>query len=213
MLNTGVVSFSPTTAPLTFPVQLINTSSPQQTVTLSNDGTSTLSITSIRASGQFQMNTTCGGTLPAGANCSISSLFRPRAAGTKTGLITIIDSASSKPQFVDLTGSATALKVSPASLNFGSQKVGTESAPKKVTATNAGGAAIVISSVSIGGADRKDFSETDDCAGQTIQPKGSCTATVTFDPAKTGARSAGLYFNLPTGSVSPAPAALRGSGT
>jgi hypothetical protein len=91
--------------------------------------------------------------------------------------------------------------------------VGTKSAPRKVTATNAGSAAIVISSVTIGGTDRADFSETDDCAGQTLQPKGSCTATVTFAPAKDGARSAGLYFNLPTGSVSPAPAALTGSGT
>ncbi len=212
MLNTGVVGFSPTTAPLAFPVQLVNTSSPQQTVTLTNDGTSALSITSIKMSGQFQMSTTCGSTLAAGENCSISSLFKPRAAGTFTGSIEIVDSASSKPQFVDLTGSATALKVSPAALNFGSQKVGTKSAPKKVTATNAGGAAILISSVTIGGTDRKDFSETDDCAGQTIQPKGSCTATVTFDPAKAGARSAGLYFNLPTGSVSPAPATLTGSG-
>jgi hypothetical protein len=213
MLNTGVVSFSPTTAPLAFPVQLINTSSPQQTVSLTNDGAATLSITSIKVSGQFQMSTTCGSTLAAGENCSISSLFKPRSAGTSTGSIEIVDSASSKPQFVDLTGSATALKVSPASLNFGSRKVGTKSAPKKVTATNAGSTAILISSVTIGGTDRGDFSETDDCAGQTIQPKGSCTATVTFDPEKTGARSAGLYLNLPTGSVSPAPAALTGNGT
>jgi hypothetical protein len=213
MLNTGVVSFSPTTAPLAFPVQLINTSSPQQTVTLTNDGPSALSITSVKVSGQFQMSTTCGSTLPAGANCSISSQFRPKAVGAFAGVVTIIDSASSNPQFVDLTGSATALKVSPASLNFGSQKVGTKSTPKKVTATNAGSAAILISSVTIGGTDRGDFSETDDCAGRTLQPKGSCTATVTFDPAKTGARSAGLYFNLPTGSVSPAPSVLTGNGT
>jgi hypothetical protein len=213
MLNTGAVSFSPTTAPLAFPVQLINTSSPQQTVTLTNAGTSPLSISSIKVSGPFQMSTTCGGTLPVRGSCSISSLFHPRAAGTFAGLITIIDSASSKPQFVDLTGRAAALKVSPAALSFGSQKVGTKSAPKSVTATNAGSTAILISSVTIGGTDRADFSETDDCAGQTIQPKKSCTATVTFDPAKTGARSAGLYFNLPTGAVSPAPATLTGNGT
>ncbi len=212
MLNTGVVSFSPATAPLAFPVQLINTSSPQQTVTLTNDGTSTLSISSVKVSGPFQMSTTCGSMLLAAGDCSISSLFRPRAAGTFTGSITIIDSASSKPQFVDLTGSAAALKVSPAALNFGSQKVGTKSAPKTVTATNVGRTAILISSVTIGGTDRADFSETDDCAGQAIQPKKSCTATVTFDPAKTGARSAGLYFNLPTGAVSPAPATLTGNG-
>jgi len=47
MLNTGVVSLSPTTAPLAFPAQLINTSSSQQTVKLTNNGTTNLSISSV----------------------------------------------------------------------------------------------------------------------------------------------------------------------
>jgi Abnormal spindle-like microcephaly-assoc'd, ASPM-SPD-2-Hydin len=212
MLDTGVVSFSPTTAPLVFPVQLINTISAPQTVRLTNNGVTALSVTSVKVSGAFRGSNTCGASVPAGVNCEITVKFEPKAAGTFTGLVTLTDSASSKPQFIDLTGGATVLKVLPASLNFGSQKVGTRSAPQSVTATNEGSKAIQISSVTIGGAGRKDFSETDSCTGRIIEPAAHCSATVTFDPTKTGARSAGLYFNLPTGSISPTPADLAGTG-
>jgi hypothetical protein len=197
MLNTGVVSFSPTTAPLTFPVQPINTTSPQQSLKLTNNGTSALSISSMKISaGVFQMRDTCGSSVAVGASCSISTTYKPKNAGTQTALITIIDSASSQPQFVELTGSATVIKVSPTSLTFG---------------THVGSTAITFSSVGVT-ANQKDFSATGNCTGHAIQPSGSCKMSVTFDPTKTGNRAAGLYFNLPLGSISPLPVALSGTG-
>jgi hypothetical protein len=211
MLNTGVVSFSPNTAPLSFPVQLVNTTSSRQTVKLTNNGAAALSIDSVKLSGEFQMSSACGKMVAAGASCSISAEFKPKIAGNFTGLITIVDSASSKPQFVELTGSATAVKLSPTSLNFGSQTVGTAGTPQVVTATNEGSAAITFASIGLAG--QKNFSESDDCSGQTIQPGASCTASVTFQPTKTGAISGDLYFDLPTGSVSPVSVVLFGTGT
>jgi hypothetical protein len=211
MLNTGVASFSPT-APLIFPTQLFNTKSKSQVVRLTNSGTASLSIASIKVSGPFQISNNCGGSVAPGAKCSITSVFEPKRMGTYAGLITISDSASTKPQFIELSGTATAVKVAPTILKFGNQKVGTMSAPQSVTATNEGSSAITFSSVGVGGANWKDFSETDNCTGQAIQPGASCTATVTFNPIKTGARNAALYFNLPTGSVSPAPPVLTGTG-
>jgi hypothetical protein len=211
MLNTGVVSFSPT-APLAFAVQLINTSSRQQMVKLTNNGTTDLSISSIRASGPFQVSNKCGTSLGVGASCSTSAVFKPTKAGTFTGLITIVDSASSKPQFVELTGSATVVKLSPTSLNFGNQKVGTKSNPQTVTATNEGTKPITFASVGVS-ANQKDFSSTGNCVGHAIQPAASCQMSVTFDPTKVGSRSADLYFNLPTGAISPAPVPLSGVGT
>jgi len=156
------------------------------------------------------MSSACGKMVAAGASCSISAEFKPKIAGNFTGLITIVDSASSKPQFVELTGSATAVKLSPTSLNFGSQKVGTAGTPQVVTATNEGSAAITFASVGVAG--QKNFFESDDCSGQTIQPGASCTASVTFQPTKTGAISGDLYFDLPTGSVSPVSVVLSGTG-
>jgi hypothetical protein len=214
MLNTGVVSFSPTTAPLTFPVQLINTVGKQQTVKLTNHGKTSLSISSIKLTGPFTMKTSCGDSLGAGATCSLSAEFKPKVAGTQTGLITINDSASSKPQFVELTGSATAIKLSPTSLTFGDQKVGTKSGSKTVTATNQGKSAVTFSSVAVGGKDSKDFSASGNCTPNPVEPGASCTMSVTFDPTQTGARSAALYFNFPPFSswVSPALVALSGTG-
>ncbi len=111
-----------------------------------------------------------------------------------------------------MVGTATVIKTSPGSVNFGAQRVGTKSKPQVVTATNEGSTAVQFSYVSVGGHDLNDFSETNNCTAQTIQPGGSCTASVIFDPTKTGSRSAGLYFVLPIGGVSPAPVNLSGTG-
>jgi hypothetical protein len=214
MLNTGVVSFSPTTAPLSFPVQLINTVGKQQSVKLTNNGKNSLLISSTKVSGPFSMTTTCKSSLAAGATCSLSAEFKPKVAGTQTGLITINDSASSKPQFVELSGSATAIKLSPTSLTFGDQKVGTKSGSQTVTATNQGTKAVTFSSVGVGSEDNQDFSASGNCTPDPIEPGASCTMSVAFDPTQTGARSASLYFNFPpfSSSVSPAPVALSGTG-
>jgi hypothetical protein len=211
MLNTGVVSFS-STAPVVFPVQLIKTASAPETVTLTNDGTTPLSISSMRVSGEFQISNACGGSVAAGGSCAISAVFKPKTVGHHAGLITLVDSASSKPQVIELSGRATAVKLSAVSLNFGSQKVGTKSAPQVVTATNKGSTAIAFSSIGIGGKDRNDFSQTNDCLSGQIPPGGSCAVNVTFAPTKTGARAGTLFIDVQGGN-SPQVVALTGTGT
>jgi hypothetical protein len=211
MLNTGVASFSPS-APLVFPAQLFNTKSAPQVVTLTNLGTGPLSVTSIKVSGQFQATNTCGGSVAVGAKCKINVVFQPKSAGSHAGLITLMDSASSKPQFIEVSGSGTVIKVAPSSLKFGSQKVGTTSAPQVITATNEGSKPVLFNSPYIAGKDKNDFPWTDACTGRTIQPGASCTATVMFSPIKTGARIATLNFVI-QGTTNPAPVTLTGSGT
>jgi hypothetical protein len=99
MLNTGAVTLSPTTAPLTF-------SSPgEQTLTLTNSGTKPLFIKSIKASGvAFQVRDTCGSSVGPGGTCEIYILYKPPRFGDFKGLITLVDSASSKPQYIELSG-------------------------------------------------------------------------------------------------------------
>jgi hypothetical protein len=158
------------------------------------------------------MGSTCKVSIAVGASCSISVVFKPKSAGHFTGLITIADSASTKPQFIELQGSATVLKLSPGSLNFGDQKVGTRSAPQAVTVTNEGSTAVQFGSVYVGGKNKKDFSEANSCTGSPLQPGASCQVAVTFDPTASGARSGDLYV-LPKSTVSPVPVALSGTGT
>ncbi len=106
LLNTGVLSFSPTT-PLNFKKQATGTTSAPQTVTLTNTGKTALTISSMKATGQFGMTSTCGTSLASGANCTISVTFSPKTKGPKSGTVSINDSASSKPQVIELSGTGT----------------------------------------------------------------------------------------------------------
>jgi len=106
LLNTGVVSFSPTT-PLNFKNQAVGTTSSPLTVKLANTGTTTLRIASMKASAEFAVTSTCGSSVAAGGKCTISATFSPTQKGAEQGTITIIDSASTKPQVIELLGTGT----------------------------------------------------------------------------------------------------------
>ncbi len=103
LLNTGVVTFSPTT-PLNFKKQKHGTTSAPQTVKLTNTGKTGLKISTMKATGEFAMTSTCGKSVTAGADCTISVTFSPKTQGAKSGTVTIDDSASSKPQVIELSG-------------------------------------------------------------------------------------------------------------
>ena len=197
LLNTGAVSFSPT-APVSFHAQLLGSTSPAQNITVTNTGTTPLSIASISIKPPFQLTprTTCHKSVAAGANCTLSVTFAPSVAGLDSGLLVLSDSASSKPQVIELNGTGTTLTVSPSQLNFGSQKVGTKSKPQDVTVTNTGSVAVKITSVSFTGTDAYEFTQTNTC-GTQIGPGSSCTISITFQPTATGTRSAAAQINGP----------------
>jgi hypothetical protein len=211
LLNTGVVSFSPT-SPLNFSPQLVNTSSAPQTVTLTNTATTALSISSIAGQGQFHLsNNTCGGSVAAGANCAISVTFKPLTSGAKSGAITIVDSASTKPQVIELSGVGTVVSLAPTRLTFPPQKVGTSSTPLQVTVTNHGSVALVFSKIYLAGLDYQSFSQTNTCGSQ-IGPGASCTVSVTFTP-KRAATLRGNLILVDTGGDKMQIVPLTGTGT
>ena len=93
------------TASLTFATQKVGTTSPAQTVTLSNTGTAALGITSIATSGDFKIKTnTCATSLAAGGNCQVGITFHPTKMGARTGALTIKDFNPTSPQTVSLSG-------------------------------------------------------------------------------------------------------------
>ncbi|HVI08638.1 MAG TPA: FG-GAP-like repeat-containing protein [Candidatus Binatia bacterium] len=196
LLNTGSATFSPT-SPLTFSGQLIGTTSAPQTVTITNSGTTAMTFSSVTASGApFRMTAnTCKGSLAPGAQCSITAEFTAKTLGAVSGGITINDSASSKPQFVELIGIGTEVAISPGRLIFPAQKVGTKSLPRTVHVTNTGTKNMGFTHfVYIDGGDYIDFAQTNDC-GKFLAPKASCTVTVTFEPRQSGQLGSILYFN------------------
>jgi hypothetical protein len=104
------VTVSP--ASLNFPGQSVGTASAAQTVTMSNTGSTLITIASIVTTGDFSQTNTCGTTLAVGANCIISVIFAPTAAGSRTGTLTITDSAANSPQIVPLGGGGSDFAVS-----------------------------------------------------------------------------------------------------
>ena len=90
------------------PSQTVGTTSPAQAVTLQNPGTGAASISSIGASGDFAQTNGCGGSLAAGASCTINVTFTPTAAGARTGTLTITSNAPGSPTTASLSGTGVA---------------------------------------------------------------------------------------------------------
>ncbi len=103
------------------------------------------------------------------------------------GTLTVTDGSGT--QTVTVTGTATPLKFTPASVNFGTVKVGTTSAAKAVAVANVGKTTLTLSSVVIGGTNTGDFAITANTCGSILTAGATCKITVTFTPAATGARS------------------------
>jgi hypothetical protein len=96
---------------LAFGNQKQQTTSAPKAVTLSNTGTAPLTINSIAIggtnAGDFQQANTCGGSLAAGGNCTISVTFKPTKKGTRTATLTVTDNSNAvanSPQNVSLSG-------------------------------------------------------------------------------------------------------------
>jgi hypothetical protein len=95
---------------LTFPVQLVGTSSSTQTVTISNVGSAPLQISGITASGDFSQSSSCK-TIAAGTSCAVTVTFTPTAAGARSGFLTLSDNDPSKTQSVALSGTGGSIQV------------------------------------------------------------------------------------------------------
>ncbi|HXJ91860.1 MAG TPA: choice-of-anchor D domain-containing protein [Terriglobia bacterium] len=203
----GTTAVSLSRGSITFSSREVGTTSSAQTITLTNLG-NLLTIYSISLTGtnpgDFAQTNTCGTSVAAGANCTISVTFTPTTSGTRSASVTISDSDPTSPQNVSLTGTGTTspgATLSTHSLHFGSQVVGTSSAPLTATLTNTGTGTLSISNISVTGTNPSYFTETNNC-GTSLAVAALCTFTVTFTPATTGSMSATLTItdNAGTGS-------------
>ena len=104
--GTPAASLSP--ASLTFGNQSVFTTSPAQAIAFSNTGSAALTVSGIVATGDFAQTNTCGGSVAAGANCTINVTFTPTQPGVRAGVLTITDNASTSPQVIALSGTGTA---------------------------------------------------------------------------------------------------------
>jgi len=94
----------------------------------------------------------------------------------------------------------------PASLNFGSQGVGSTSAAQTVTISNPSNVSINVASIAATG----NFSQTNDC-GASLAIGAHCAVTVTFTPTATGLESGTITVTDNT-KISPLAIPLSGTG-
>jgi hypothetical protein len=205
-LNSPVSALWPSR--LVFGNQLAGTSSSEQTVTLSNPGAARLAISSIAASGDFTATNDCGSSLAVGASCQVSVTFAPTAEGDRKGILTFTTNASPVPQMLSLegTGEAPGVSLSPSSLTFAAQVVGTTGASQSVELTNTGDEPLTITSIGVSG----DFSQRNSC-GSAVAAGANCALSVTFTPTAGGARN-GTLTVVDNAPGSPHTVGLAGTG-
>ena len=98
----GALTASPSS--LSFGDVASGSTSAAQTVTVSNPGSSAVSVSSVGASGPFSQTNTCGSSIAAGGSCTASVKFAPTSGGSQTGTLTVTTSAPGGPLTVALSG-------------------------------------------------------------------------------------------------------------
>ena len=202
-------------ASLTFAAQSVATPSPSQTITLSSTATSSVTINGIiitgANAGDFSENGNCSALLGAGASCQVTVIFKPTAAGNRSASISISDNAAGNPHSIPLAGTATqaAVSLSPSTVNFANQLVGTASAAVALTVTNTGTGALVIGSISFSGTNAADFTQKNTCTAP-VAPATTCLINVTFTPTAVGSRTATMVL---ADNASNAPQSVPLTGT
>jgi hypothetical protein len=200
----STTSLSPSS--LSFASEQVGTTSTTRLVTVSNSGTTSLTIGTISTTANFtHPSKTCGSSLAANSTCTISVAFAPTTAGSLTGTLTV---GTIGTVALNGTGVAPVATLSPTSFIFGNEYLGTTSAGAVFTFTNAGIASIKVSRVSLGGTNSNQFTipaASNLCAGQTLtttSPGNSCTFTVSFNPTSVGSKSATVTVNSTSGTTS-----------
>ena len=102
----GLLQSTPELSPssLAFGPEVVSATSAAQQVTLTNGGGSALTISSVTTSGDFTQTNTCGTSISAATSCTISITFAPTQGGSRTGTLTVSDSALGSPHTVALSG-------------------------------------------------------------------------------------------------------------
>ena len=212
LTGTGVVPVTLSSSSISFGSVLIGNSATAKPVTLTNNQSVALTNINITISGPaaYTQVNTCGTSIPTGGQCTITVTFAPTTSGAQTGTVNISDNASNSPQSISLQGSGTVpVILSPASLSFGMQNVGTTSAAKNITVKNNEKVTVTFTSVNITGADSSEFAQTDNCT--SLASGATCTVSVTFTPSAKGAQSATLTLT-DSAINSPQTATLSGTG-
>lgn len=223
--GTGVApSASVLPASLAFGNELLNTTSVNKTVTITNNGIGPLSFNNaaIGANGnQYVVDitgkpTSCAtvGTILPGATCTVDVAFKPTTTGSQAATLTLKEMSGNVTvaQTVGLSGNGRVLAL-PASLAFGTRTTGSTTTQTLTLSNNSPGV-LTIKSPTLSGSYINHFAFTNNCPA-SLGAGLNCTINVTFKPlSPTGNKTANVNVNyLLTGSTTVTTQVVPVTGT
>lgn len=194
-----------------------------QTLTLTNISNAPVSITlpfmiTGTNAAEFNQSSTCGSSLAAGANCSITVTFAPVGqVGPRTATVTITDDSADSPESFTLSGigvlSGPNATLSATSLTFRDQLLNTTGSAT-ATLTNYGTATLNITNMAAttGFGVVTNSSANPSACGSSLAPLANCVVFATFTPTQIDSLTGTLSIddNAPD---SPQAISLSGAGT
>lgn len=181
--NGYVNTVTMTPASLTFASQALKTSSAAQVVTVTNTGTSSITISGASVSGDFGQTNNCGTVAGNGGTCSVSVKFSPTASGMRSGTLSVNGSFTGSPQTLSLSGTGSDFSVASTS-SSDTIKAGA-TASYTLTVASVGGSFTGAVQLSCSGAPAH---ATCSVSPGSVTPVGTpATATVTITTTATSA--------------------------
>ena len=185
--NVPGISVSP--SPLAYGTKGVGSTS-NEILTVTNTGNAPLNVTGVTMVGgdvaQFPLGANnCGPGIAPGGSCTITSTFVPTVLGDLASQVQIVSNAPGGNTLVDVSGTAAGpiLDVAPATVDFGSQVVGTNTPATLITATNNGNAPLTFAGVpTLGGANPLQYTLSGNTCGASLAAGQSCSVMVQFTP-------------------------------
>jgi hypothetical protein len=210
------VSLNLAVSPTTLNLGNVTVSDPSgaQPILVSNNGSESITVNNIAASGPFAFaGKTLPTTLNAGQSMTVNVTFAPTASGAASGSLTITSTAANSPTVVTLKGNGVAssspldLTVAPGSLSFGSVTVSDPSPAQPILISNNSSGTITVNNIGVSA----PFASVGNILPTTLAAGQSMTVNVTFAPTASGAASGSLTITS-TAANSPTAVALKGTG-
>jgi hypothetical protein len=174
--------------------QNVTTTSSEQAITLTNNGTVPLSVSGAHSSGDFSVTSnTCTAPILSAGTCQVGIKFTPSSAGAAVGSLQITDNAAGSPQSVPLLGKGTVAQIGfvPSALDFGNTTAQGTSLTKFVDVLNTGDGPLQVSTVT--SSDPTHFSaDASRCTVAEVAPSAQCRIYITFSPGMGGPFTANL---------------------
>jgi hypothetical protein len=211
----AILGFGSTTG-LTFANTVVGVTSATQSATVTNTGTVSAANFTVAIAGAYARATnggTCGAALAAGASCTINVVFKPTAAGSTTGSLTVSSTTALAPASITLQGTGVEPTVTltggtnGAYTFTGSTADGSTSAAHTFTLTSNGPLTSIDPQIPAG------FVRSGGTCGTTMTAAGNCSIAIEFAPVApdSGTVTGSFVVSANDAGATPVSVAVGGS--